>query len=441
MGIDTASTKSSDNAGLSILQASLDANPSLEFVRFQWVDYTASVRTRLVTVRQALRLAAQGQGSSISVASPILSAFLVDGSLHEVTAGAKDSLIPDWSTLVVCHYQPGHAAVMCFVDEAGRGFDCCPRSLLKKVEREWQEQHDMSFSVGVEVEFYLAASAESTAPVKDTASYCSTASLRTPYLAVLEDSVRALELAQIPVWTFHSELVAGLFEISTEPMAPLRAADALVYIHETIKQTAVKHGLHATMHPKPFDKTHGVGQHMHISLSSDAKDDSFLAGVLDSVPAISAISMPNFDSYLRRDFAGGDWVSWDNENRTCSIRKIRRAYWEFRFIDGTANNYLTLVAILGVGMAAWEKGQELNMKPMSGRSPKLDEESRRELGIEKPAPRGLKDAIEALKEDKNVMTVLGNELWERFTNYKEKEEERLGELTLQERRTMIMGLF
>jgi glutamine synthetase len=364
----------------------------------------------------------------------------VDGSFNEINAGAKDSLIPDWSTLVACHYHAGHAAVMCFINEADRGFGYCPRSILKKVEREVGEQYGMSFSVGVEVEFYLTTSADWTAPVKDVASYCSTASLRTPYLAVLEDSVRALELARIPVWTFHSELVPGLFEISTEPMSPLQAADALVYIHETIKAIAVRHGLHATMHPKPFDNVHGVGQHMHISLSSEAKDDSFLAGVLDSVPAICAISMPNFDSCLRRDFAGGDWVNWDHENRMCSIRKIRRAYWEFRFIDCTANNYLTLAIILGVGMAAWERGQELKMKPMSGRS-ELDGDTRRALGIEKPAPRCLKDAIEALKKDTAVMTVLGKDVWERYIRYKEKEEETLGPLSLPERREMIMGIF
>lgn len=419
----------------------LDANHSIDFVRLQWVDYTASVRTRLVTVRQALRLAAQGL--SVSVASPIAGAFLVDGTFNEINAGAKDSLVPDWSTLVVCHYQPGHAAVMCCLDEAGRGFECCPRSLLKEVERELEEKNGMTFSVGVEIEFYLTTSAESTAPVKDVASYCSTASLRTPYLAVLEDSVRALEQAKIPVWTFHSELVPGLFEISTDPMTPLRAADALVYIHEAIKATAVKHGLHATMHPKPFDKTHGVGQHLHISLSSDAKenDDSFLAGVLDSVPAICAISMPNFDSYLRGDFTGGDWVCWDHENRQSSIRKINRAHWEFRFVDCTANNYLTLAAILGVGMAALERGQELKVQPLAGRSVKMDEETRRELGMDRRAPSGLKDAIEALKLDQAVMTVLGKELWLRYIRYKEKEEDMLASLTLQERRTMIMALF
>lgn len=366
-------------------------------------------------------------------------AFLIDGSFHVVSMNEKDSLILDWSSLVVCHYQPRHAAVMCFIDQAGRGFGCCPRSLLKKVEREAEEEHGMTFSVGVEVEFYLTTSADSTTPIKGIDSYCSTAALRTSYLAVLEDSVRALELANIPVWTFHTELVAGLFEISTDPMTPLRAADALVYIHEAIKSAAVKHGLHATMHPKPFDDTHGVGQHMHISLSSNAKDDSFLAGVLDSVPAIAAISMPNFDSYLRWDFAGGDWVHWAVESRRCCIRKIRQAYWEFRF-DGTANNYLALATILGVGMAAWAKGLELTMKPVLGESD-FDEKSREELGITKPVPRGLKDAIEALKHDQAMRTVLGAELWERFIQYKEKEEQRLGEFDLPKRRRITMAIF
>lgn len=442
MADNTNSTEPSPNPGLGILQSFLNNNHHyhpIEFIQFQWVDYTATVRTRLATVRQALRLA--GQGLTISLASPILSAFLVDGSFHRVDIGAKDSLVPDWSTLVVCHYQPKHAAVLCFIDEAGRGFDCCPRSLLKKVEREVEEQYGITFAVGIEVEFYLTTPEEPTKPVKDVIAYCSTASMRTPYWAVLEDAVRAIEAAEIPVWTFHTETVAGLFEISTEPMTPLRAADALVYIHEAIKTAAVKHGFRATMHPKPFDKTYGVGQHMHISLSTDAKDDSFLAGVLDSVPGISAISMPNFDSYLRSDFAGGEWVSWDVENRLTSVRKIRRAYWEFRFIDCTANSHLTLAAILGVGMKAWEKGQELKMKPMAGRAPKIDAETRRELGIEKAVPRGLKDAIEALKEDKVVMAVLGKELWERFIQYKEHEEQKLGELTLQERRAITMEVF
>ena len=423
-----------------------EKHPDIEFVRWQWVDVTALVRTRMTTVRQALRLASQG--GSISVASPIANAFLIDGSFNEVNAGEKDQLVPDWSTLVPCYYQKGHAAVLCSIDEPDQDFNTCPRTILKKLEADVKQRHGMSFLVGIEIEFYLTPSAESTAPVKDVDAYCTTASLRTPYLGVLEESVRCLEKAGIPVWTFHSELVEGLFELQTEPMTPLAAADAVIYMHETIKAVAVAHGLHATMHPKPFDKTHGVGQHMHISLGSQSsKDDSFLQGVLDSVPGISAISMPNFDSYLRSDFAGGKWVSWDVENRLCSIRKIRRAYWEFRFIDCTANNYLVLACILGTGMAAWEAGTPLRMKPLGGglegegEGGLDDEKTRRELGIKDPVPRDLGDAIEALKKDDALRKVLGKELYERFIRYKSKEEALLAQMTLQERRRLCVALF
>ena len=50
------------------------------------------------------------------------------------------------------------------------------------------------------------------------------------------------------------------------------------------------------------------------------------------------------------------------------------------------------------------------MKSTDGRPPNLDEETRRELGIEKPASRGLKDSIEALKKDEVVKTVVGKDL-------------------------------
>ena len=416
-------------------------NPDIEFLRYQWVDVTGLVRARMTTVRQALRLASTG--NTISVASPIANAFLLDGSFNEIHAGSKDNLVPDWSTLKLCYYAPGNAMVMCLIDEPDQNYNTCPRTLLKKLEQDIKRKHGMSFLVGTEIEFYLTTSPEATSPVPDVNAYCTTASLRTPYLIVLEESVRILEKAGIPIWTYHTELVAGLFEMQTEPLSPLEAADAVIYMHETIKAVAVKHGFHATMHPKPFDKTHGVGQHMHISLSSQSeKDDSFLAGVLASVPAISAISMPNYDSYLRASFAGGEWVSWDMENRLCSIRKIRRAYWEFRFIDCTANNYLVLTAILGTGMRAWEAGTPLKMKPLGGLDGEnLDAKTRADLGIVHAVPRDLKDAVEALSKDEALMQVLGKELGERFVRYKTKEAIMLGDLTLPERRKLCMALY
>lgn len=431
-----------------------EQHPDIEFVRFQWVDFTALVRTRLTTVRQAIKLASaeaeEKSGGTISVASPIANGFLVDGSFNEIHAGKKDDLVPDWSTLTPCYYHPGHASVMCFIDEPGQNFNTCPRTLLKNLEHATLRKHDMRFLVGTEIEFYLTESPGATVPVPDVGAYCSTASLRrqgSRYLAVLEDSVQAMERAGIPLWTFHTELVPGLFELQTEPLSPLRAADTVVYMHETIKTVAARHGLHATMHPKPFDKTHGVGQHMHISLSRQTeRDDGFLAGVLRSVPALSAITMPNYDSYLRRGFAGGEWVCWDTENRLASVRKIRRAYWEFRFVDCTANNYLVLLALLGTGMAGWEAGEKglaLGMKPLDGREADAleDEGTRQQLGITRELPRDLADAVEALKRDEFVARVLGREVRDRFVRYKTREGRMLGEMTLSERRGLCVALF
>ena len=421
------------NEQVRTLESFLKTNPSIEFIRVQWVDFSGTLRARLTTVRQALKLAAE-EPSSISVASPIASAFLVDGEFHHVEAGAKDNLILDWSTLTVCHYHPTHAAVLCFIDQGAQGnFQCCPRSLLKRVERDAKEKHNLSFLVGVEVEFYLTTSAEATAPVKDTKTYCSTASLRSTCGAVLTDAIQMIEAAGIPTWTSHSELVAGLFEISTEPMPACRLADSYVYMHEAIKTAAHKHGLHATVHPKPFDKTHGVGQHLHISLSSPENDDSFLAGVLDSVPALCAIAMPQYDSYLRIEFPLGDRVTWNTQDRTATVRKMRKGYWEFRFVDGAANIYLTLAAILGVGLAGLASRKELTVKPVSEQGPDAEEN--------KPFPLNLKEAIRAFKVDGNVKEVLGEGLCEQYAAYKTHEEGMLAGLTLQERRAMVMAIF
>ena len=415
------------------VKAFFAANHTVEFIRLQWLDYSASVRCRLITPRQALRLASESK--SVSTAAPLTSAFLVDGSFHEVSTGQKDQLVPDWSTLQTLHYEPTHASVLCFIKDAAHGFATDPRHLLKQAEAEIQEKHGMAFLIGLEIEFYLLRSPEAILPVDDDVHpYCSTASLRPPYQAILTAATSAIEAAGIPVWASHTETVAGQFEISTDPLSPLKAADSLIYIYEAIKTIAWKHGYHATMHPKPFDKLHGVGAHMHLSLQHQTeKDDSFLQGVLTSVPAISAISMPNYDSWLRRDFAGGDYIGWDIENRMSSIRKIERAYWEMRFIDCMANPYLTLALILGTGMKAWEKATPLSVKATSEKG---DEE-----GEKVRAPRDLKDAIGALKKDDEVKNVLGEALWDRYVRYKQHEEQVLGEMTLQERRQLAIRLF
>jgi len=89
----------------------LTANPSIEFIRYQWLDYSAALMVRVVTRPYAI--SAAETKSPISLPSPILTACVLDGSIlwEDVDVG-EDQLWPDWSSLRVCHYAPGHASVM-----------------------------------------------------------------------------------------------------------------------------------------------------------------------------------------------------------------------------------------------------------------------------------------------------------------------------------------
>ncbi|KUJ07311.1 glutamine synthetase/guanido kinase [Mollisia scopiformis] len=269
----------------------------------------------------------------------------------------------------------------------------------------------------------------------------SAASLNNKYLPVVEEIVQCITKAGIKVRQFHSEGGPGVFEMSTEPLSPLQAADALVYCHETIKVVCRKHGLHGTVFPKPFEKLTGIGQHHHLSISPSEKEDSFLAGLLDHWKALAALYMPNYDSYFR--LQPGQQVTWGTANRSTAIRKINTGHWELRAIDGTANPHLTMLAILTAGMLGLEAGQELKMKDCQEMIflKHLDEKQAEGHGVTETMSTSLKESLNALRNDKALVDKLGPEIIDKYLKMKEKENENFSQLTLQERKDISMRIF
>ena len=87
-------TSTESNPNLILLQGFLTTNPSVKFIRFQFIDLSAFVRVRLTPIGQALRLATHGSG--IGVPSPVASSVSIEDSfLFELVQSAKDQLIPD----------------------------------------------------------------------------------------------------------------------------------------------------------------------------------------------------------------------------------------------------------------------------------------------------------------------------------------------------------
>jgi len=429
--------------GLKSLNAFLTSHPSVKYIRFHFLDFAAVLRVRIATRAFAQRLAANN--APIHAGDPMSSAVLLDGTLLlELAECSKGELWPDWSSLK-SSYDLGHAQVMCYITEngptMGRGRDRDPRTILERQIASAKEKHDLGFLVGSEIEFQLVDDSKGTPQVLDTGIHIwSLASIRKQYMPMLEEMVDCLQEVGIDVRQFHSEGPAGVFEISLEPLPPMEAVDAMVYAHQAIRSIALRHGFHATMHPSVFEKGVHIGEHLHVSLSNNhhANQDSFLAGLLATVPALCAFAMPNPESYDRIEGVTGDHVCWGTDNRACPIRKIYDAHWELRFPDGTANPYLLLAGVIAAGVHGIEEEMELTIKDKRGLEMKLEQKLIDELNITTKMPTSPQESLKALTEDEMLNERLGKDFIERFVFTRGKELEGFAKLTRAERvaRTM-----
>lgn len=167
---------------------------------------------------------------------------------------------------------------------------------------------------------------------------------------------------------FHSEAGAGQWEFVLPPAAPLAAIDTLYQARQIIAQIAETRGLRATLHPSPFSGV-STAAHAHVSLSTPGAagvevppenvESGFWAGVLHHLSAICAFTLPERDSYKRvadNSWTGGTYVAWGTQNRETPLRRIGDGRWEVRVIDGFANMFLAMSAVMGAGLLGLRKG-------------------------------------------------------------------------------------
>ena len=355
----------------------LKSNPTVEFLRYQFVDVGNVTRLIVVTKQHALAL-----GDKPLKVSCLTFAFLPRDSfnLSRFAAAGYDELYPDWQSLRVCTYLNNggtNASVMCFVNERSRNFPAWkrdPRTLLRNALQMARETCNLEFLVGFELEFELIdrTNREASRPVEPLNQFYGAAALRDHrVVAVLEECMRALLKAGITATHFHTEIGKGMFEIPTGPLRAIEAVDALVYSKEAVQTIAKRHGFTATCYPKPLPAPSAVavGGHVHLSIDGAQRHiaDHFLAGILDVLPALCAFNMAGFDSYHRLGgFRGtiGSWVGWGTEDKDVAIRKIseREGYWEIRCADQTANMYYTLAAWISAGCVGIKQQKPLRWK-------------------------------------------------------------------------------
>ena len=117
----------------------------------------------------------------------------------------------------------------------------------------------------------------------------------------IDELVAALDAQGIQVEQYYAELGHGQQELSIRHAPALDAADRQVFYRETVRGVAYRHGLYASLAPKPFVDQAGNGGRIHFSLWDTAGKRSvmhdpkgqygvsargyhFIAGVLEHLP-------------------------------------------------------------------------------------------------------------------------------------------------------------
>jgi glutamine synthetase len=223
----------------------------------------------------------------------------------------------------------------------------------------------------------------------------------------------------------------------------IKMADDCMTYRITVKEYAMKYGLHATFMPKPLFGKNGSGMHTHQSLFRgesnaffDAEDQyflsdvgkAFIAGQLRHAREISAVFAQWVNSYKRLvpGFEAPVYVAWSQRNRSALIRiplykpgseQATRA--ELRCPDPACNPYLTFACLLHAGLEGIEHGYELP-EPMETNLYHLTAEQRRERGIVS-LPETLGEAIDALSQSELARKALGPHIFDRYIELKRKE--------------------
>ncbi|OKL63189.1 Protein fluG [Talaromyces atroroseus] len=413
-------------------------------VWMQWVDYTATIRVRMFPIREFIKIV-QGKrriGITLAVYHLLQDDLLAPGGL----ATGQFYMRPDLSSF--CRnvaLESNSATVMTFwEDESGEQLEGCPRTTLQRIVTALKP---IEVTLGFEIEVVFLQRAYINAkntwePITENHSWSNmTRDIRQKALRLLEEIMTALASIDIHIEQFHAESAPGQFEFVLPPDQPLSAIDTLLKARQTIVNVAEKYDLRATLYPRPYPDAAGTASHTHFSISPPTEEQSFLAGVLEHFPSITAFSLSQEVSYERVAsgvWAGSEWIAWGTQNREVPIRKVTSGHWELKQIDGLANMYLAIAALLAAGYLGITHSLSLTHKDCPVDASTLSQTAREELGITNQIPKKLEESLVALENDDDMSAILGAGFVEKYIAVKRAEAKRLAEMAENERRTWLI---
>lgn len=427
-------------------------HPGVDFVWVMFTTYIGTNLVRIVPVPEFKRLLEADQG--ISIPNIILHVLPYDNVAEGGSLTGSFVLRPDPQSLSP-HLGENKAIVMAsWNDKEKLPMEQCARTKLDTLTRLIEQKSNCSMLVGFELEFcVLRERTLGNGRIEyETAntdhSWCSMTREDEMLLGMLEEAALALQSFGIMVQQFHAELGPGQWEFVLSPDSPLRAVDTLVLARNVVMKIAAKHGYRATLHPRLSSDKPGTGAHVHISLNSERADlatvESFFAGILDHFTSVAAFTLPQDISYGRvveGIGSGGDYVCWGWENRETILRRISSNRCEIKMMDGLANPYLGLCALLAAGLDGLIQGSVLSAGPCLVEPSKMSDKERAALGVTTKMPSDLKESLKSLEGDKRLTQVLSDTMVSTYLTVKKCELQVVHQMTSEEQRVWFISRY
>jgi glutamine synthetase len=401
---------------------------NIRTVRFLYCDHGNVIRGKAAHVAALPDFLQSGIGQSLAMQAFTLTEHLAAGT-HLGPVG-EFRLVPDPRTYAVLPYAQREARLLCdMYTLEGEPWDLCPRAFLREMI-DHAGQHGLRVEAAFEYEFYLARQIDDGRFVPADDSLCYSSDGMDRQSTVIGAILDALDQQGLQPRQYYPELGPGQQELSIQHAPLLEAADRQVAVRETVRAVALQHGLVASFAPKPFADQAGNGCHVHLSLWNgdqnmlydaarqfglSALGRSFVAGVLQHLPGMLALTCPSVNSYMR--LAPNMWSSaytcWGPDNREAAVRvpspfrgRVEASTnLEIKTVDGSANPYLALGAIVAAGMDGVEHGLDPG-EPLQVNPHDLDEAEREARGIRR-YPTSLIEALGELEQDQVLLDALG----------------------------------
>jgi glutamine synthetase len=406
----------------------------LRLIRFLWCGNDGTVRAKASSRHGLERRLESGIG--LTVAMQAMNGLDQLQPIEGLGPVGEIRLIPDLTTFRVLPYAPHTGAVVTdHVDLDGEAAAVCQRSFLKRMEGRLAER-GLVLRAAFESEFSLATQEDGQFVPVDSGLCFSTIAM-TAAQDYANELAAALEAQEIVLEQYYAELGHGQQEISIRHSPALQAADEQLLVRETIRGVAARHGLVASLAPKPWPDNAGNGAHVHFSLwegkrnifydgsapdllSGEAR--SFIAGLLEHLPGLCGLTAPSFNSYHRivpQHWAGA-FMCWGHDNREAPVRvasvfgglEEASTNAELKACDASCNPYLALGGLIAAGLDGLDNGLE-PPEPVEVDPATIAEDERAARGImELPATQA--EALDALAADPVLTAALGSVLAESY---------------------------